>query len=208
MVLCETARVLGCHESRNPWTSWIPRLCKAFEYWAGSWKGPLTASPGRQILDMQSSSGNRSGPAGQLRHLESETNSPTLKKLDLVRWMQQPSNLDEMGLKRLTRFLGVRPRQVCLFKWQKRVTRTEFWLCVDAGWQCRQHALQRTGRDCTQLQRRRVLWVGECDIAKYLACRAFSLTVDGSSMPMCGPPRTQTSETPRHSVPLGTSNGL
>ena len=27
MVLCETAGVLCCHESRNPWTSWIPRLC-------------------------------------------------------------------------------------------------------------------------------------------------------------------------------------
>ena len=25
MVLCETAGV--CHDSRNPWTSWIPRLC-------------------------------------------------------------------------------------------------------------------------------------------------------------------------------------
>ena len=24
---CETARGLGCHESRNPWTLWIPRLC-------------------------------------------------------------------------------------------------------------------------------------------------------------------------------------
>ena len=27
VVLCETARVLGCHESRNPWTPWIPRQC-------------------------------------------------------------------------------------------------------------------------------------------------------------------------------------
>ena len=27
-------------------------VCKAFEYWAGSWNGPLMASPGRQILDM------------------------------------------------------------------------------------------------------------------------------------------------------------
>ena len=39
--------------------------------------------------------------------------------LDLARKMQQPSNLDEMGLKRLARFLGVRPRLVWLFKWQK-----------------------------------------------------------------------------------------
>ena len=27
MFFCETARVLGCHESRNSWTLWIPRLC-------------------------------------------------------------------------------------------------------------------------------------------------------------------------------------
>ena len=32
---------------------------------------------------------------------------------DLARKMQQPSNLDEMGLKRLARFLGVRPRLGC-----------------------------------------------------------------------------------------------
>ena len=35
-------------------------VCKAFECWAGSWNGPLMASAGRQILDMPSSSGNRS----------------------------------------------------------------------------------------------------------------------------------------------------
>ena len=33
---------------------------QAFECWAGSWNGPLMTSPGRQILDMQSSSGSRS----------------------------------------------------------------------------------------------------------------------------------------------------
>ena len=44
---------------------------------------------------------------------------------DLARKMQQPSNLDEMGLKRLARVLGVRPRLVWLFKWQKRVKRIE-----------------------------------------------------------------------------------
>ena len=26
-MVCETARVLGCLESRNPWTPWIPPLC-------------------------------------------------------------------------------------------------------------------------------------------------------------------------------------
>ena len=35
-------------------------VCNAFECWAGSWNGPLMTSPGRQMLDMQSSSGNRS----------------------------------------------------------------------------------------------------------------------------------------------------
>ena len=50
---------------------------------------------------------------------------------DLARKMQQPSNLDQMGLKRLARFLGVRPRLVCLLKWQKRVTRIESWCDTD-----------------------------------------------------------------------------
>ena len=36
-----------------------------------------------------------------------------------------------MGLKRLARFLGVRPRLVWLFKWQKRVTRIESWSDTD-----------------------------------------------------------------------------
>ena len=38
---------------------------------------------------------------------------------DQARKMQQSSNLGGMGLKRLARFLGVRPRLVWLFKWQK-----------------------------------------------------------------------------------------
>ena len=38
---------------------------------------------------------------------------------DLARKMQQPSNLDEMGRKRLATFLGVRPRLIWLVKWQK-----------------------------------------------------------------------------------------
>ena len=50
---------------------------------------------------------------------------------DLARKMQQPTNLDEMGLKRLARFLGVRPRLVWLFKWQKCVTRIESWCDTD-----------------------------------------------------------------------------
>ena len=39
---------------------------------------------------------------------------------DLARKMQQPSNLDEMGRKRLATFLGVRPRLIWLVKWPKK----------------------------------------------------------------------------------------
>ena len=35
---------------------------------------------------------------------------------DLARKLQQPSNLEEMGLKRLARFLGMRSRLIWLFK--------------------------------------------------------------------------------------------
>ena len=78
---------------------------------------------------------------------------------ELAHKMQQPSNLNEMGLERLAWFLGVRPRLVWLFKWQKHVASFESWrdtdhaCCIrarksvsgcDAGW-------QRTGRDCVQL---------------------------------------------------------
>ena len=45
--------------------------------------------------------------------------------------MQQLWNLDDMPLKRLARFLGVRPRLDWLFKWQKRVTRIESWCDTD-----------------------------------------------------------------------------
>ena len=40
-----------------------------------------------------------------------------------------------------------------------------FWLCVEAGWQYRQHVLQRTGRDCAQLWRSGVSWFDKFDIA-------------------------------------------
>ena len=49
----------------------------------------------------------------------------------MARKAQHPSNLDEIGLKRLARFLGVRPRLIRLFKWQKRVTRIEAWCDTD-----------------------------------------------------------------------------
>ena len=50
---------------------------------------------------------------------------------DLARKMQQPPNLDEVELKRLARYLGVRPRSIWLFKWQKCVTRVESWCDTD-----------------------------------------------------------------------------
>ena len=69
----EAARVLDCHEWRNPWTLWTD-----------------DDGPGKHIFDMLSSSGNRSElPADQLRHLESETSSMTLKeRLGLTRRRQ------------------------------------------------------------------------------------------------------------------------
>ena len=57
------------------------------------------------------------------QYLSSDRPDLQIECRDLARKMQQPSNLDEMGLRRLARFLGVRSRLVWLFKWQKRVSR-------------------------------------------------------------------------------------
>ena len=65
------------------------------------------------------------------QYLSSDRPDIQVECLDLARKMQQASNLDEMGLKRLARLLGVRPRLVWLFKWQKRVTRIESWCDTD-----------------------------------------------------------------------------
>ena len=65
------------------------------------------------------------------QHLSSDRPEIQVECRDVARNMQQPSNLDEMGLKRLARYLGVRPRLVWLFKWQKRVTRIESWCDTD-----------------------------------------------------------------------------
>ena len=59
------------------------------------------------------------------QYLSSDRLEIQVECLDLARKLQQPSNLDEMGLKRLARYLGVRPRLVWLSRWQKRVTRIE-----------------------------------------------------------------------------------
>ena len=61
------------------------------------------------------------------QYLSSDRPQIQVECWDLARKMQHPSNLDEMGLKRLARFLGVRSRLVGLLKWQKRATRIESW---------------------------------------------------------------------------------
>ena len=65
------------------------------------------------------------------QYLSSDRSQMQVECWDLARKMQQASNLDEMGLKRLARILGVRPRLVWLFRWQKRVTRIESWCDTD-----------------------------------------------------------------------------
>ena len=65
------------------------------------------------------------------QYLSSDRPEIQVECRDLTRKMQQPSNLDEMGMKKSARFLGVRPRRVWLFKWQKRVTRIESWCDTD-----------------------------------------------------------------------------
>ena len=65
------------------------------------------------------------------QYLSSDRPEIQVECRDLARKLQQPSNLDETGLKRLARFLGVRPRLIWLFRWQKRVTRIEAWCDTD-----------------------------------------------------------------------------
>ena len=68
------------------------------------------------------------------QYLSSDRPDKQIECRDLVRKMQQPSKLDEVGLQTLARFLGVRLMLVWLSKWQKRVNQEEcFWLCADAG---------------------------------------------------------------------------
>ena len=65
------------------------------------------------------------------QYLSSDRPEIQVECRDSARKLQQPSNLDEMGLKRLARHLGVRPGLVWLFRRQKRVTRTESWCDTD-----------------------------------------------------------------------------
>ena len=85
---------------------------------------------GEVPIDKEASDRFRASTTGA-QHLSSDRHEIQIECRDLARKMQQPSNLDEMGLKRLARFLGVRPRLVWLFKWQKRVTRIESWCDMD-----------------------------------------------------------------------------
>ena len=59
------------------------------------------------------------------------SDKPEMQVWELARKLQQPPNLDVMGLKRLARFLGVRPRLIGLFKWQRHVTRIGAWCGTD-----------------------------------------------------------------------------
>ena len=82
---------------------------------------------------------------------------------DSARKLQQQSNLDEMGLKRLARYLGVRSRLVW-FWWQNvslvsnpGVTRIMLLRTRKSVSSC--------ARDRTQVRRSGVSWVGECNVA-------------------------------------------
>ena len=150
------ARVLGCHESRNPWKSFRV-LGRVVEWNANgiTWEAdPRHAELMRKSFGVTSRSVTSPGVSDKLTDIEGEVpidkgasdryRAKTMRAQflsndrpdvqiecgDLARKMHQPSNLDETGLKRLARFLGVRPRLVWLFKWQKRVTRIESWCDV------------------------------------------------------------------------------
>ena len=176
MVLCETARVLGCHESRNPRTFWIPRLCADGITWEtdprhaelirksfGVTGRPVTTPGVRDKLTdiegevpiVKEASDRYRANTLRAQYLSSDRPDIQMECRDLARKMQQQSNLDEMGLKRLARFLGMRPRlwfgcssgRSVLHESNPGVIQTmqvvsELGMCVDAGWQYRQHVLQ------------------------------------------------------------------
>ena len=84
---------------------------------------------------------------------------------DLARKMQQLSNLDEIGLKRLSRLLGVRPRLVWLFKCQKlgcALMLGKRWSPKARSHSARslpQRCLQTFSRNTSMLQRCKVAWL-------------------------------------------------
>ena len=85
----------------------------------------LTDIEGEVPIDKEASDRYRANTM-RAQCLSSDRPDIQIECRDLAREMQQPSNLNEMGLK-----LGVRPRLVWLFKWQKRVTRIESWCDTD-----------------------------------------------------------------------------
>ena len=89
----------------------------------------LTDIEGEVPIDQESSDRYRANTM-RAQYLSCDTPDIQIECRDLARKMQQ-RRLDEMGLKRVARFLGVRPRLVWLFKWQKRVTRIESWCDTD-----------------------------------------------------------------------------
>ena len=90
----------------------------------------LTDIEGEVLIDKEASDRYRANTM-RAQYLSSDIPDIQIECRDLARKMQQPSNLDEMGPKRLPSFLGVRPRLVWLFKWLKRVTRIESWCDTD-----------------------------------------------------------------------------
>ena len=53
------------------------------------------------------------------------------KTRELAKRMKEPTNLDEMALKRLARFLCGKPRLIWLFRWQQRITKLATWCDTD-----------------------------------------------------------------------------
>ena len=136
MVFSQTARVLDCHEWRNPWTLWTDDgitweadlrhaelIRKSFGVTGRSVATPgvrdkLNDIEGEVPIDKEAADRYR-GNTMRAQYLSSDRPEIQVECRDLARKMQQPPYLDEMGLKRLARFFGVRPRLVWLFKWQK-----------------------------------------------------------------------------------------
>ena len=169
------------------------------------------------------------------QNLSSDRPEVQVECRDVARKMQQPSNLDEMGLKMLARFLELRPRLVWLFKWQKRVTRTESWCHTDHAGCIRTRksvsgcalmldgstvstyckgqaviALSSGEAECYGLvsATSQNAWPAEYSLGLKMETRGSCL--DGRHSWNCDwePTRARTSKAHQHSVPLGASNGL
>ena len=240
----ESAGVLGCHELRNPRALRVPRLCAEHPS-----AGPLRKSfgvTGRSVAtpgvrdktdDMEGEVSISKEAADRYRastmraqYLTSDRPDIQVECWDLARRMQQASNLDEMGLLRLARFLEVRPRLVWLVKWQKRVARIESRCDTDHAGCIR---TKQSVSGCA-------LMLGDSSVCTYCKGQAV-IALSSGEAECCGsvsapskmlglqsilldwgwtfgarvwmhatgafcdwePTRARTSETHRHSVPLG-----